>query len=96
MAHQCFFTESCGALGVRVREFRPDQTIRPVTPLSLQSMATQNALRSHGSGRTLPEWVAWAHGEGMVDITEAPPGVDPKPGNAPSFCPPTKIISFFS
>ena len=48
-------------------------------------MATHNAPRNHGSGRTLPEWVTWAQGEGMVDIVETPPCVDSKPGNAPTF-----------
>ena len=58
-------------------------------------MATQNVARNHGSGRTVPEWVAWAHGEGMVDIVEAAPGVDPKPGTASLFCRTVpKIIPF--
>jgi hypothetical protein len=55
-------------------------------------MAAQNAPRNHDSGRTLAGWVIWAHGEDMVDISEAPPGVDPEPGDTPLFCLPTKTI----
>ena len=82
---------SCNA-----RKDGPGVIIGPGIPLSPQQMATQNAPRNHGSGRTLPEWVAWVHGEDMVDIVVAPPGVEPKPGNVVLCWHPPNLFSDFS